>query len=303
VYGTLSKDLIIMKCVLIGTGYWGKLFVDYIIANSHFELVQTADSKTNLMDVWENDDVEAVFIMVPNEYHYELSKKALEFGKHVFCEKPLALTVQECESLKRIAKENDKVIVTDFIYTFGRGIHFIEQLIDDNYIGHLESIHFQTKHLGRFYGDNVYTLLGTHFLSILDMFYNLNTLTHAKIDLLTYFENVETGTIFSFHEGGFTSQIDASLNYPEKTTTITFYGDDGTIIYNPRIKESIKVTQYKREPWLLPHKLKKNITTTFDVDETDNIKYAIMYFAHVIQGKTEGNIDRAIRVTKVLENL
>lgn len=293
-----------MKCALIGCGYWGGLFLDYIQADSFFELEQVCDSKTNLEYVWENDEIEAVFIMVPNEFHYTIAKEALLRGKHVFCEKPLTLLKDEAIELKTIAETVDTVIVTDFIYTFSKGLQMIKQWINEGQIGELQAIDFTTKHLGRFFGGDVYTLLGTHFLAVLDMFYDLNDLTHAKLNLVETKGGIpESGLLLSFDSNTFMSKIEVSLNYPEKTTYITFYGDKGTIIYNPRIEDSIKLCKYTKEKWVLPHKLKHNECNILKIDESQNIKYAIKYFADCIVGLQESNIDRAIKVTKVLESI
>lgn len=57
------------------------------------------------------DDVDAVYIASPNETHYEYAKKALEAGKHVLSEKPLAFTKAESQELYGIAQENNVVLM------------------------------------------------------------------------------------------------------------------------------------------------------------------------------------------------
>lgn len=61
-------------------------------------------------------EVEAVYIALPNELHYEWSLKAIRAGKHVLCEKPLAPTVQQMQELAAAAEAAGVVIMEAFAY-------------------------------------------------------------------------------------------------------------------------------------------------------------------------------------------
>ena len=67
----------------------------------------------NYSDSYEEflQQIDAVYIASPNETHYEYTRKALENGKHVLCEKPVAFTKSEAEQLYSYAKENDRVLM------------------------------------------------------------------------------------------------------------------------------------------------------------------------------------------------
>ena len=63
-----------------------------------------------------DDEVEAVYIPLPNTMHYEWTLKALRAKKHVLCEKPIAPTMQEAQEMYRAAKENGVYLMEAFAY-------------------------------------------------------------------------------------------------------------------------------------------------------------------------------------------
>jgi predicted dehydrogenase len=65
-----------------------------------------------------SDEVDVVHICTPNHLHASLARQALEAGKHVICEKPLATTLKDAEELARLADEVGLVATVPFVYRF-----------------------------------------------------------------------------------------------------------------------------------------------------------------------------------------
>jgi len=287
-----------INVALIGCGYWGTKLRRYIVENEDLNLVCTCNSDTSLGAVWRDDNIDAVVIATPNATHYDLAKKALESGKHVLVEKPLAFHVDQCAELAGIAEERGLVLETEYTYTYSNKLRQIAILLNkvDN-VG----IEMSVKHLGRFGGGSVYWLLGSHMLSVLDMFTPIEELRFYRNDIYAYDGVVETGDIY-FGGDRINGRISLSLNYPYKQTQITFYCDEFTITYDPAEEYPIRKKNYRRKPWVVGPKL-RGLDVPFAGDEGHNLRLAVENFVDCIGGKTEHNVDRATMVTGVIEEI
>lgn len=290
-----------IKTALIGCGYWGSKLKRYVEENQDFDLKYVCDSKSDLNEVWRDREVTAVVVATPNETHYIIVKSALLHGKHVLSEKPLALRAEECEELRQIASSRGLLLSVEYTYTFSKAVIEAQRITKEGEIGSLLGLEMSVRHLGRFKGGSVYWLLGSHMLSVLDMFTPLGNLSFEKKDLVTCDGQVETG-VLCFKNKALSGQIIVSLNYPGKETRIIAYGQEGTIIYDATSQPSLQVEMYERLKWMIASRLPRD-HREFYMDETNNLRYAVEYFSKALAGKANSNIDRAVAITKILEKL
>ena len=118
------------------------------IASSRIEKAQAAATKLGIPkaygayeDLLNAPEVDAVYIPLPNHLHVPWSIKALEAGKHVLCEKPLALTATEANQLLGIAQKYPKQkIMEAFMYRHHPQWQRARQMIDEGKIGDLRTI-------------------------------------------------------------------------------------------------------------------------------------------------------------------
>jgi D-xylose 1-dehydrogenase (NADP+, D-xylono-1,5-lactone-forming) len=91
-------------------------------------------------DLFADDEVEAVYISLPNSMHVEWSIRALEAGKHVLCEKPLTRHLSDAERAFDAADRTGRYLTEAFMYRHNPQTARLVQLVEENAVGELRSI-------------------------------------------------------------------------------------------------------------------------------------------------------------------
>jgi len=175
---------------VIGFGYWGPNIVRNFLPIENVEVVAICDlSKSALMrakkgypalktvsnpnDILTSKEIDAVAIVTPVYTHFELAKKALENGKHLFIEKPFTSNVSEAETLIELAEKKNLIIMVDHTFLFTSAVKKIKELTDNNILGELYYYDSTRVNLGLFQHDiNVVWDLAPHDFSIMDYVIN-----------------------------------------------------------------------------------------------------------------------------------
>lgn len=150
-----------LNFALVGAGKFGKNYLRLLQNTPGINLrtVVTKDSArsenlplsiehyTNLERVLKNPEINCVVIVTPPKTHFALAKAALEAGKHVLLEKPMAVNIKEAEELKRVVGKSDKVFMVGFQYLFNSYIRYLKKEIESGTFGEIKNVsseHFQS---------------------------------------------------------------------------------------------------------------------------------------------------------------
>jgi len=85
-------------------------------------------------------DVDVIYNSLPNHLHAEWTIKALRAGKHVLCEKPIALTLEELDAMTLAAKESGKILAEAFMYRHHAQTLKVKEIVDSGVLGKLQLI-------------------------------------------------------------------------------------------------------------------------------------------------------------------
>jgi predicted dehydrogenase len=171
---------------VIGYGYWGPNIVRNFNAIEGIKVIAVCDRNRDALarayktyphirgtfdchDIINSFEVDAVAVITPASTHYELAKRALQNGKHVFVEKPFTTSVPQAEELIELAAKKNLKIMVDHTFIFTGAVRKIKQCIDNGMLGDLYYYDSTRVNLGLFHDDvNVVWDLASHDLSIMD---------------------------------------------------------------------------------------------------------------------------------------
>ena len=175
-----------MKFGVIGYGYWGPNIVRNLVNLEGSQVLAIADFSeaarkraqkaypgirvtANASELIQSTEIDAVAVVSPVWTHYELTKAALENGKHVFVEKPFTSDAAQGEELIELAAKKNLTLMVDHTFLFTGAVTKIRQLLDNGDLGQLYYYDSTRVNLGLFQHDiNVLWDLAPHDLSIMD---------------------------------------------------------------------------------------------------------------------------------------
>ena len=299
----------------IGVGQWGKNlarnFSDLaklawlcdVDGDQHAELAQrypaarlTADTDEVLAD----ETVEAVVIATPVPTHYELARRALDAGKHVFVEKPPAMHAAELEELCDLAEERARVLMPGHLLLYHPGVQKLKEIVASGELGDVLYVYGNRQNLGTFRtNENALWSLGVHDLSVLLHLIEeepSEVRAHGNAFLNQGVEDV----VFCYlrFPSGKMAHMHLSWLDPHKIRRITVVGDARMAVFDDMERDR-KITVY--DNW----RTRTGDIYSPNVEATEPLRLECRHFLGLVAG--EGDPHRAARdavpVVRALEQL
>lgn len=101
-------------------------------------VLKNINKYSNFDQCLQNEEIDAVHICVHTDLHYEMAKKALMHGKHVFLEKPFSLNIKHAEELISLAEQKKKILMVGHVVRFMPPYQKLKQWIDNKEFGELK---------------------------------------------------------------------------------------------------------------------------------------------------------------------
>ncbi|MCD6360141.1 MAG: Gfo/Idh/MocA family oxidoreductase [Armatimonadetes bacterium] len=191
-----------------------------------------------------DDAVQAVYIATPTHVHHEQTVAAAQAGKHVLCEKPLALTLEECEASIAACEEAGVKFGTNFMMRFHACHVKIKELVDSGALGTpvlgraeltcwyppIEGAFRQIPELG---GGGALIDMGNHCIDLLEFFFGkVVQVTCFTGNVVQDYQSEDTAVVALQFQCGAVGMVDTLFNEPDAAARnmLEVYGSRGSLV-------------------------------------------------------------------------
>ena len=236
--------------MVVGYGYWGPNIVRNVVERPEFRLMclcerdegRAEDFRRRHPGVWVESDfdaaladprIEAVAIATPPHTHYALVRRALEAGKHVLVEKPLARTAEEAAALIVLAEQLGLVLMPGHTFVYSPSVNTVRDLIQSDELGEVYFATSSRMNLGLYQQDGVVLDLAPHDLSILLHWLGQPLVEVSANGLSVFQEGVhETAFLTLRFAGGTQANVQLSWLAPRKVRQMVVVGSKRMVVYD-----------------------------------------------------------------------
>lgn len=312
------------RIAVVGSGYWGKNLVRNFASLGALECVCDNNPRTQeqlrldypgipvAMDLdrvleGRHGRIDGVALATPAETHFELASKCIAAGKHVFVEKPLALTVDEGQQLVSLAAQHQKSLMVGHILHYHPAVTMLKRLIDGGELGKIQYVYSNRLNIGKIRAEeNILWSFAPHDISIILMLLGeipQEVLARGAIHLQKDVFDTSL-SVLSFRSGT-VAHIFVSWLHPFKEQKLVVVGDKKMAVFNDVGDDKLL---------LYPHEIKwldripvatKAMFEKVEVEMVEPLKAECEHFIQCIdtgaRPKTDGQ--EGLRVLKVLAAL
>ncbi len=301
---------------VIGYGYWGPNLVRNCFETPGVEVCCVSDLRTdrlalvatryptirtsqNSRELIEDPSIDAVAIATPVSTHYDLALRALQEGKHVLVEKPLASNTEQVQRLMELAQKRNLVLMVDHTFVYTGAVRKIRELVDTGGLGEIYYYDSVRVNLGLFQHDvNVLWDLAVHDLSIMDYVLPFRPCAVSATGLSHVpggTENIAYMTLF--FEGSQIAHIHANWLAPVKLRRTLIGASRKMIVYDD-LDQGEKIKVYDKGITLNNHQNPEKLYQMLvgyrtgdmlapQIDGTEALRREIDHFARCIEQRQE----------------
>lgn len=250
----------IVNIGVVGLGYWGPNIARNVAAHPRAELTWLCDRDPDALaeaairhpqarvtasyeELLEDPDLDAVAIVTPVSTHHELAVAALEAGKHVLVEKPVAASSAEAANLIKLAADQSLILLPGHTFLYSPPVVKVKELLETGELGEIYFVSLSRVNLGLHQPDvSVIWDLAPHDLSILSYWLGgmpseVAALTRSCVlpntpDVAFINLRFETGTI---------AHLELSWLSPVKLRRTSIVGSEKMVVYDDTSNEPIRI--------------------------------------------------------------
>lgn len=259
-----------VRIAQVGVGYWGKNLLRNFSSLPDVDVVAACDQQrevcesvaqqypgiettTDFSDVLRDDRIEGVVIATETPQHYTMAAAALEAGKHVFVEKPMAQSVEEASRLVELADAHDRRLMVGHLLLYHPAFRLVEDMIDRGELGDVYYLYSVRVNLGIIrQRENALESLAPHDLSIALRFLNTEPVAVSASGQAYLQQSIEDVAFATVHfANGKLAHLHTSWLDPHKVRKVTVVGSKKMAVVDD-VESNEKVRVYDKGVDLKP---------------------------------------------------
>jgi UDP-2-acetamido-3-amino-2,3-dideoxy-glucuronate N-acetyltransferase len=317
---SLSPALQVPKVAALGCGQWGRNIIRNLSQLGALSAVSdTAPSIADLFsaqydvparhlrDLLDDEDIEAVAIATPAALHADHARRALEAGKHVFVEKPLAMNLSEGRILADIARERDRVLMVGHVLRYHPVVRKLLQEVHAGRLGTIRHIYSRRLGLGKFRTEeDVLWSFAPHDVSIiLAIFGRLPQFVSAHGRAILNSQIADIARVHLDFADGVTADMAVSWLNPVKEHKLVLIGSRAQAIFDDTAKwpEKLQIFDHGIDMSSGAVRMIKAEPVLVHVEEREPLREECAHFLSCVAASKTPRTDglEGLRVLSVLE--
>jgi predicted dehydrogenase len=309
-----------VRVALIGCGYWGPNLIRNFNEVDDAAMVACSDLSADRLgrmqkrypgihctqdyqELLRDPNIDAVVVATPVSTHYPIARQALDHGKHVMIEKPLAGSSEQALDLVERADSRQRVLMVDHTFIYTSAVRKIRELIDAGEVGDILYFDSVRVNLGLFQRDiNVIWDLAPHDLSIMDYLLRANPLAITAVGASHAGNNLANIAYLTLtFPNNLLAHFHVNWLAPVKLRTTLIGGSKKMIVYDD-VEATEKVRLYDKG-LIVNNGNPENQYQALKLDATEALRGAAQEFVSSIQQGRKPLTDgvAGYRVVKLLE--
>ncbi len=308
------------RVAVVGVGYWGKNLVRNFYELGALAALCDADRSVgtrcnteyrdvrffhDYRDVLDDPSIDAVALATPAVTHYAMAKAALEAGKDVLVEKPLAIDVRHGEELVSVAQRTGRILMVGHILRYHPAILKLQQLIQDGALGKINYLYSNRLNIGKIRTEeNILWSFAPHDISV--MLALLNEMPdRVSCQGGAYLSGGVVDVTLSHFDfpSGVQAHSFVSWLHPVKEQRLVIVGSERMAVFDDTVEHKLVLYPHKVE-WKnrIPTAIKAK-GEVITLDSTEPLRAECAHFLECVTTRNSPTSDGAegLRVLRVLD--
>jgi len=286
---------------------------------------------TDIEEVLKDEQVHFIDICTPNDSHFDIVKKAAQYGKAIYCEKPLAANYDNAMEMAKIVKENNIINSVALVYRFMPALTLLKRELEKETIGKIIDFKVRTYHdsylnekkkdtwrTGKNSGGGALLDLGVHLIDMIQ--FTMGEIEEVEAKTRIFFEDRsevdEVANCNFILKDGVRGSLEVSRIFTEREQTDDYvvYGSKGSIKINFNNPYEIEIYYYESNSTQIKNVAAGDELLKYYADKRNSLGFfqnchtsALINFANKIYNNSndgiDANFDEALKCQRIIDKV